>query len=163
MTRAHPTLCLIQIHPETDVQITLRPSHPDDLEWLDPLYESMMRPYVELTHPWDEHKFRDTFSTRNSSIIRLNGEDIGLLKVEPREDCICLGDIQIHPAHQGKGIGSSLIEELKTRSDREGLPIRLRVLKGNPARSLYERLGFVEIDELDNCHQLEYRPAVRSA
>ena len=34
-------------------------------------------------------------------------------------------------------------------------PIRLRVLKGNPAKELYLRLGFNEIQILDNCYMME--------
>jgi hypothetical protein len=34
-------------------------------------------------------------------------------------------------------------------------PVRLRVLKGNPAKELYLRLGFQEVETLDNCCILE--------
>ena len=44
------------------MNITLRQSKPEDLDWLDEFYESLMRPYVELTHAWDEKKFRKNYN-----------------------------------------------------------------------------------------------------
>ncbi len=127
-----------------------------DIEWLDSFYKALMKPYVELTHRWDETKFRRSFSPERTCIIQFNGQDIGMLKVERRDDYFFLGDIQIKKEFQRKGIGSQLISELIQQSKSEGLPIRLRVLKGNPALRLYQRLGFAVARELDNAYELEY-------
>lgn len=43
---------------------------------------------------------------------------------------------------QNQGIGTAFLEGLCARADDERVPIRLRVLKVNPARALYERFGF---------------------
>ncbi len=135
---------------------TTRPATDADIEWLDPFYEALMKPYVELTHKWDKTKFRKSFSPEHTGIIQSDGQDIGMLKVERKNKYIFLGDIQIKKEFQRKGIGSRLISELIQQSKSEGLPIRLRVLKGNPAIRLYQRLGFAVARELDNCYQLEY-------
>ena len=115
-----------------------------------------MRPYVELTHKWSKTKFRDSFSPEHTHIIQFNNQDIGMFKVERRENYFFLGDIQIKEEFQGQGIGSQLINDLIQRSLSVGLSIRLRVLKGNPAIKLYQRLGFTLINELDNCYEFEY-------
>lgn len=50
--------------------------------------------------------------------------------------------IYIAPAHQNRGIGTSLIRELAREARGSGKPLRLRLLSVNPARRLYEREGF---------------------
>ena len=138
------------------MNISLRQSKPEDLDWLDEFYESLMRPYVELTHVWDENRFREIYNTETISVIQLNGEDIGMLKTEKRKDHICLGDIQLKEAFQRRGIGTSLIRDLIEKAKADGLPLRLRVLKENPVVELYNRLGFVKTKEFKHCHELEW-------
>jgi GNAT superfamily N-acetyltransferase len=53
------------------------------------------------------------------------------------------GQLFILPAHQGQGVGRHLVENLIAEAAHAGLPIRLRVLRVNPARLFYEKLGFV--------------------
>ncbi len=134
---------------------TTRPALDADLEWLDPFYEDLMKPYVELTHQWDQTKFRASFSSECTQIIQLGNQDIGMLKVEQRDKYVYLGDIQIKREFQCQGIGSQIINDLIQHAQSRALPIRLRVLKGNPAIKLYQRLGFYIVNELDNCYELE--------
>jgi ribosomal protein S18 acetylase RimI-like enzyme len=129
----------------------------DDLEWLEPFYESVMRPYFELTNKWDSTKFREYFNPEITKIIQADGVDIGMLKVEERETCIYLGDIQIHEAYRSQGIGTSLIKTVIQSAAIANKPVRLRVLKGNPAKELYLRLGFEEVEIFYDCYILEKR------
>jgi RimJ/RimL family protein N-acetyltransferase len=43
---------------------------------------------------------------------------------------------------QRQGIGTSVIQQVLDEARRSGKPVALQVLKVNPARRLYERLGF---------------------
>jgi GNAT superfamily N-acetyltransferase len=138
------------------MKISQRAATLDDLEWLEPFYESIMRPYyVELNWEWDNTKFRESFDPNITKIIQADGIDIGMLKVEEREDCIYLGDIQIDRVYRGKGIGTKLIKTAIESAMMANKPIRLRVLKGNPAKDLYLRLGFRAIQTLNNCYMME--------
>ncbi|WP_309730013.1 GNAT family N-acetyltransferase [Chamaesiphon sp. OTE_75_metabat_556] len=138
------------------MKISQRAATLDDLEWLEPFYESIMRPYyVELNWEWDKTKFRESFDPNVTKIIQADGIDIGMLKVEERDDCIYLGDIQLDRAYRRKGIGTQLIKTAIESAILASKPIRLRVLKGNPAKDLYLRLGFGEIQALDNCYLME--------
>ena len=116
-----------------------------------------MRPYVEKTHDWDETLFDKYFEPEKVSIIQVNGIDIGMFKVEYFEDYIYLADIQISEGYQGKGIGSTIIQTLIKKSQKTNLPIRLKVLKVNPARHLYEKLGFQLSEEQNYSVVLEYK------
>ena len=138
------------------MNITLRRAKPEDVDWLDEFYEGLMRPCVELTHDWDEKRFREVYNTETISVIQLDGEDIGMLKTEKRKDHIYFGDIQLKEAFQRRGIGTSLIRDVIEKAKADGLPLRLRVLKENPVVELYNRLGFVKTKEFKHCHELEW-------
>jgi ribosomal protein S18 acetylase RimI-like enzyme len=90
--------------------------------------------------------------------IMLDEEPIGRLLVNRPDDEIHLVDIALLPAMQGRGIGTTLIRNLLDEGDHRGLPVRLKVMKGNPAALLYERLGFVKTGESDMHNHMERRP-----
>lgn len=50
--------------------------------------------------------------------------------------------IQLAPEVQGRGIGEALIRRLVDEARSAGAALTLHVLHANPARRLYERLGF---------------------
>jgi ribosomal protein S18 acetylase RimI-like enzyme len=53
--------------------------------------------------------------------------------------------VELSPTHQGRGIGSRLIQQLLDRAAVEGKPLALNVLEVNRrAYALYRRLGFTE-------------------
>lgn len=59
--------------------------------------------------------------------------------------------VHVWPGHRGRGIGGRLIEAAITEARARGLDgISLSVAAGNPARRLYERLGFAAPDVCDN-------------
>jgi len=57
--------------------------------------------------------------------------------------------------YQGRGIGTAVIEELNRQAGECGLPLTLSVLKGNPAKALYDRLGFIVTKEEDTRYWME--------
>ena len=139
-----------------DSKISQRAASLEDIEWLEPFYESIMRPYyVKFNYEWDSTKFREYFDPKITTVIQADGVDIGMLTVEERSDCIYLGDIQIDSAYRNKRIGTELVETVIRSGNLVNKPVRLRVLKGNPAKELYLRLGFKEIQILDNAYMME--------
>ena len=138
------------------MKIAQRAATWDDVEWLEPFYKSIMYPYyVEMNLTWDDTKFREYFDPQSTKIIQADGLDIGMLKVQERVDCIYLGDIQLDREYRNKGIGTSLIESVIRAAIVANKPVRLRVLRGNPAKKLYIRLGFKEVETFDDCDILE--------
>lgn len=102
-----------------------------------------MRESVEALWGWDEQLQRRIFDERfdrtRFQVIQVDGEDAGVLDVEERDDEVFLKLIELLPAIQGQGVGSSIIRSLQAR----GKPVTLRVLTTNRrAAALYERLGF---------------------
>jgi ribosomal protein S18 acetylase RimI-like enzyme len=76
-------------------------------------------------------------------LVVVDGEPAGVWQVvdEPPEP-LYLARVALLPAFQGRGIGSLLVRELQERGAREGRAVTLSVFEINPARRLYERLGF---------------------
>ena len=71
-----------------------------------------------------------------------DAQAIGLLKVTRAADEWHVHQIQILPSRQGRGIGEAVLRELLAEAARAHVAVSLSVLHGNPARRLYERLGF---------------------
>ncbi len=66
----------------------------------------------------------------------------------PREPHFYLGVLGTEPAHQGRGIGSALLEPVLSRCDLEGIPAYLESSKERNV-PFYARHGFAVTEELD--------------
>jgi len=144
------------------VKITLEPASPDDHAFVFQVTEETMRAYVEETFgAWDADaqrgRSREMFDPHTCRIILIDRDRAGLLVVEDRADEIFLAKIYLRRQFQRRGVGTSLIRDLIGRARAAGKPLRLRVLRVNPARSLYERLGFVVTGSTETHHVLEHR------
>jgi ribosomal protein S18 acetylase RimI-like enzyme len=53
----------------------------------------------------------------------------------------------IDPAWQRQGYGSEIMQHIMKKAEQQKLPIRLSVLKANPALGFYQALGFTVEDE----------------
>ena len=79
-------------------------------------------------------------------IITADGADVGVLDVVYRPAEIYLARIEVHPAHQGRGIGTRLISALIDEARRRGQDLVLDVLAVNHrAQALYQRLGLTQV------------------
>jgi ribosomal protein S18 acetylase RimI-like enzyme len=134
--------------------ITLRPATRQDLDFLDPLYAAAMRPYFERMEKWNPLLFRVTFDESVSHVIQYVGRDIGFLKVRREAGEIFLGDIQLLPEFRNQGIGTHLIRAVMKEAAASQAAVWLKVLKGNPARRLYERLGFTVSEETEGHYRM---------
>jgi ribosomal protein S18 acetylase RimI-like enzyme len=88
------------------------------------------------------------FERVRHSIILLDDKPVGRLLVNCDDDETKLVDIAVLPEARKMGIGTLLIEDLKSQAASEGKPVVLQVLKDNRgAIKLYERLGFVVTED----------------
>jgi predicted N-acetyltransferase YhbS len=147
--------------------IRLRPSADGDYDFLWWLHGATMRTYVDAIWGWDEslqrHYFQEHFDPACTEVIEREGEAVGCISVERREECLCLGLIEIAPDFQGQGMGTDLIRDLQDEARGRGVPLKLRVLQGNPARRLYERLGFVAAGETETHITMSWQPQIGAA
>jgi ribosomal protein S18 acetylase RimI-like enzyme len=133
--------------------IILRPARVGDYDFLWRLHRLALRPAVDAIWGWDEdfqaRRFREHFDTAGLQIVSYRGQEVGAIKVLPEENSLFLAYIAILPVLQNQGIGTALIRQVLVEAARNDQPVTLQVLRGNPARRLYERLGFVITDQND--------------
>lgn len=88
-------------------------------------------------------------------IIEVGGIRLGAIGVSDAPDHVFLQELQILPEFQNQGIGTAILRAELERATALGLPIRLRVLQQNRARSLYERHGFTVTGETETHYLMQ--------
>jgi ribosomal protein S18 acetylase RimI-like enzyme len=130
--------------------VALRPATPADSEFCYQLHKAAMGGYITAIWGWDEQVQRGfhtrAFNPGRWQIITAGEADIGMLDVEYRPGEIYLARIELHPGHQGHGIGARLVSALIDEATQKGQALVLDVLTVNHrARALYQRLGMTEV------------------
>ncbi len=152
--------------------ILLRPYRADDQEFLYKLYAStriheiagfgwpaaQQEMFLRMQFDAQRRSYESAYAQAEHLIIDQDGQPIGRLMVLRKEDSTLLVDIALLAEHRGLGIGSELLRELIRECSRDRVPLRLQVLKTNPALRLYERLGFTRSGEDQMYMQMERRP-----
>jgi RimJ/RimL family protein N-acetyltransferase len=145
------------------MHLTLLPATEVDSEFVYQANRDAMREYVEdVWGPWDEDQQRQLHGAGFVAgggwfVVESDGDRVGVVQYQCGDEHVWLGRITLLRAHQGRGIGTAVIERL--RADHPDKCVRLRVLEVNRrARSLYERLGF-RILRVDPPHVYMEAPA----
>ena len=102
--------------------------------------------------------YREVFPGAQFSIVENEGEAIGRLYIDRREDEHRLIDIALLPEHRGWGIGTRLMRQVLDEARQAGKRVRIHVERTNPAMRLYRRLGFEEVDDKGVYILMEWRP-----
>jgi ribosomal protein S18 acetylase RimI-like enzyme len=144
--------------------IRLRPASAADLPFLLRLRQLTMTEHLQRAGiPADDesHRRRLAAHFEDAMVVcegaNANAEPIGLLKVTRAADEWHVHQIQILPSRQGQGVGEAMLRELLAEAARAHVPVSLGVLHGNPARRLYERLGFRLVAETESSATLIWR------
>ena len=148
------------------MKVTLRPATAADREIVHQLLLDTSKGYVEQTWGWSDEieqlvdaDFENWFNPPSSGqIVQAEGRDVGYLKVADHEDGVLLDMVLLDPTYQGRGIGTALITDVVTEAHARGETVVLQVLKVNPSKRLYERLGFVVSAELDHHYLMRAYP-----
>ena len=135
----------------------MRPVTTADRGFLLALYGSTREQELAQV-PWDdatkqafiEHQFsaqdahyRANYPGATLDVIEVDDERAGRLYVYRGEHDIRIMDIALAPPFRGRGIGTILLRQLMDEADATGRTLSIHVEMNNPARSLYERLGFL--------------------
>ncbi len=130
---------------------TLRQATDEDYDFLYRLHVAAMRHLVAQVWGWDDARqeqfFADHFDPAPARIVVVGGEDVGVVAVEWGAADAFVANIEILPDYQGCGLGTAIIRSVIVEAVARTLPVRLQVLKSNPARRLYAHLGFVVTGE----------------
>lgn len=111
---------------------------------------------------WTTEQVASTESGSTTSVIEVDGRDVGRLRVVRTGVEIELAGIQLLPDAQSRGIGSRVIADLISEAAETQRPIVLSVESDNPrAQDLYLRLGFIETER--NADEVKMAIAVPSS
>ena len=103
-----------------------------------------MREYIEQTWGWDEgfqsSAFRQHLPWQRFQIIIVDETPVGAVCVLETPDCVVLEMMMIEPEFQRRGIGSDFVLKLLDHARSEARGLKLRVMKINPARAMYNGL-----------------------
>ena len=126
-------------------EIILRPAQPPDLTFCEQVYFREMG-WIIKALKLDPARHRDGFTRQwqcaEVRIITLGNDEVGWLQTTAADDTIFLGQLYLDGRFQRQGIGSCAMRLLIEEAASTQKAVALTVVKINPARRFYERLGF---------------------
>lgn len=140
--------------------VTRRPATESDVPFLLELRRATMAEHmrrVGVAFVDEEQLQRVRVHFEHAEIVLCEGRPVGLFKAVREGLEWHLVQIQLSPELQGRGVGERLLRELLEQADRAGASVLLSVFHGNPARRLYERLGFEPLQEGELEAEMAYR------
>jgi ribosomal protein S18 acetylase RimI-like enzyme len=108
------------------------------VEWAEGAREG----FVEQQFAAQDAHYRGNYPGATLDVIEVDGARAGRLYVHPGPSDIRIMDIALAPEFRGRGIGTALLRVLMDEADASGRKLSIHVEMNNPARSLYDRLGF---------------------
>ena len=144
-------------------RIAFRPTTQVDEAFAYRVRETTMRDYVmETWGVWNADEARaqinEDIRSLKSKIIVIDGQDAGVLRVDEFDTHVHVDQLWILPGFQGQGFGRAILGQILEQSKAMGLPLRLWVLRVNPATKFYQRLGFSIIEQTQTSLHLECLP-----
>jgi GNAT superfamily N-acetyltransferase len=125
--------------------IATRPAESEDFDFCQRLcFESMgwIIEVLKLDMEAATRGFTRQWQLAEVRIITTAGMDIGWMQTAPADDAIILGQLYLEGRVQRQGIGTRVMWALIEEARLANKALTLSVMKINPARRLYERLGF---------------------
>ena len=102
--------------------------------------------------------YEDAYPDCQFLVIEMEGEPAGRLYIDRGPNDIEIVDIALLPRCRGRGIGRVLLQEILDEGQATGKRVVIYVESFNPARHLYDRLGFEHVDDNGVYHHLIWSP-----
>jgi len=137
-----------------------RAASSSDLGFCWPIYRDAMKPLTEAVSQWNEASqqkiVQQAVTDSGTSILRQADVDVGWLQVEETRHLVQLRQLFLVPTARNRGLGTSFLTWMKERAERKRKDLTLEVLSNNPARRLYERLGFKAVTTANDKITMRY-------
>jgi ribosomal protein S18 acetylase RimI-like enzyme len=135
-----------------------------DEGWLERLRRDVYQELFQATWGgWDEARharhFAECLQGGNISVIEVNGTRVGMIQLFDQPDTVEVGEIQVQPGYQNRGIGTYVLRDTIDKAHRQRKKVFLAVgLKNDKALRLYQRLGFRQVARTDTHNHLVCEP-----
>ncbi len=141
--------------------VSLRPTVAEDEAFLLAVYSSTRADEIAQV-PWSEAQraaflqmqftaqqrhYQAHFPKATHDVILFDKQPAGRLYVDRRDDEIRILDIALLPDYRKRGIGFALIKALMNEAAEADKPLAIHVESFNASRQLFERLGFLPIED----------------
>jgi GNAT superfamily N-acetyltransferase len=142
----------------------LRPATADDRSFLERLYrlvrwdefaavgwsDAARTQFLATQFDYQQRHYANAYDDAEYYVIEHREGPIGRIYVDRTTPELRLLEISLLPEWRGHGVGAALLQRLQdeVRTGR-AQQVSLQVAEGNPARRLYERLGFVDLPPPD--------------
>jgi ribosomal protein S18 acetylase RimI-like enzyme len=130
---------------EETVRIALRKASAEDFDYCASLYFAAMKTTIKelmLSEPAQAANLRQRWNAVEVRMIVVDGKTVGWLQSRHEDGALFLGQLFIDAPFQRQGIGSKVLHDIIQEAAAANQAVTLGVVKINPARRLYERLGF---------------------
>jgi GNAT superfamily N-acetyltransferase len=127
------------------VAIEFRPALDDDFGYCRRIYFGEMSWIMDKLHldrTAQENSFRQQWNPAQVRIIMLDDADVGWVQTMREDQELLVAQMFVDSPAQRKGVGTEVMNRVIREATALNLAVRLSVVRINPARRLYERLGF---------------------
>ena len=114
--------------------------------------------FVRMQFEAQDAYYREHYHPATFDVVEVDGEPAGRLYAARWDDEIRIIDVALLREHRGRGIGTALIRSLLDEAAATGKRLSIHVELHNPARRLYERLGFEEVADRGLYRLMEVTP-----
>jgi ribosomal protein S18 acetylase RimI-like enzyme len=156
--------------PSVTGHVALRPVIDADREFLIDLYGSTRaeelsqvvwapgqhEAFVRMQFHAQDVDYHRSNPDGSFNVIEIDGRAAGRLYVDRRPGDITIVDIALLPEFRGLGVGGQLIGGLMREASASGCKLSIHVEIHNRAAGLYERLGFMAVDERGVYRRMEW-------
>ncbi|WP_375773595.1 GNAT family N-acetyltransferase [Archangium gephyra] len=106
---------------------------------------AQQEPFLRMQWLAQKRGYEGRYPSEGHCILEHEGRPVGRLWVVRGELELRLVDVTLLPSSRGSGLGTSLLRSLQEEAAAAGKPLRLHVMRNNPALRLYTRLGFTPV------------------
>ncbi len=144
------------------MEYTFRNCLMSDFDFLFNLKKQNFKWYIDKIWGWNDDEQRERLKQdliehlTDKHIIIYNNIPIGIyaLHITDNGDCF-INEISILNEYQNKGIGTRILTNQLNENNNKKIRTILQVFKENPAKKLYEKLGFTIYSETETHYQME--------
>jgi ribosomal protein S18 acetylase RimI-like enzyme len=152
--------------------LSFRPATEEDLPFLAALYastraeevaqagwpEEMQRAFLKQQHEAQHAHYTSVYADAERLILLREGHAVGRLYLAEWAREIRIVDISLIPESRGRGLGEALLRDVQEDAASRGKAVSIHVETFNPARRLYDRLGFAAIEDKGIYELMMWRP-----
>lgn len=141
-------------------RIRYRAATAADRPWLWSLYRDLLKPAIDAQWGWDEtyqrRQFRQRLPTELFTIVECNGHSAAAYALRDNTSHLYLHLLLVAGDYQLQGLGTAIINAIKTQARKSQLPLELSTFPANPVDTFYHKNGFDLIETTAERHRFRW-------